>query len=62
MWCHGIQQKDYLIIKVEELTIIHSFKVFSCEKEQRVIVKSGGGLELKGRIFFFFFNVFSLFS
>lgn len=60
MWCHGIQQKDYLIIKVEEVTIINSFKVFSCEEEQRVIVIAGGGLKLKGRTFFF--NVFSLFS
>lgn len=60
VWCHGIQQKGYLIIKVEEITIINSFKVFSCEEEQRVIVIAGGGLKLKGRNFFF--NVFSLFS
>lgn len=60
VWCHGIEQKGYLIIKVEEITIINSFKVFSCEEEQRVIVIAGGGLQLKGRNFSF--NIFSLFS
>lgn len=58
VWCHGIQQ-ERLIIKVEEITIINSFKVFSCEEEQRVIVIAGGGLKLKGRNFFF--NDFSFF-
>lgn len=59
VWCHGIEQKGYLIIKVEEITIINSFKVFSCGRGAESYSNSRRDFA-QGKEFSF--NIFSLFS